>query len=300
MNTQRQAPRRAPDSLLHRQLDRALTAQRPVAIAVVRRLRRQAPDATPEELLRLAERWYRGAAMSAGGGVGAAAAIPGVGTAVGAAIAGVEILGFLELSALYALVVAEIHGEPVHNPERGRTLVMAIMLGDQGKRLIQDFLLRRGAGGLINTAFWGELVAQAIPEVFVGELSRKLRDVFVQRFAGRQIGGAIGKLVPFGIGAAIGALGNATLAAEVIRNSRGAFGPPPVGFVGEIGDAALARADAEADERSIRRAVERAEREQRQLLRDRERAERKAIGRKERRPRRRRKSDDGPAAPTAD
>ena len=35
MNTQRQAPRRAPDSLLHRQLDRALTAQRPVAIAVV-------------------------------------------------------------------------------------------------------------------------------------------------------------------------------------------------------------------------------------------------------------------------
>ena len=268
------------DSLLHRQLDRALTAQRPVAIAVVRRLRRQAPDATPDELLRLAERWYRSAAMATGGGVGAASVVPGVGTAVGVALAGAEIVGFLELSALYALVVAEIHGEPVRNPERGRTLVMAIMLGDQGKRLIQDFLLRRGAGGLMGTKLWGELVAQAIPEVFVGELSRKLRDAFVKRFAGRQIGGAIGKIVPFGIGAAIGALGNRTLANEVIRNSQGAFGPAPSTFIGEIGDAALAQADAEADERSIRRAVERAEREQRQLLRDATRRERRAIGRR--------------------
>lgn len=265
------------DSLLVRQLDRALTAQRPTAIAFVRRLRRQAPNATPEELLIVAERWYRRTAMSTGGGVGAASVIPGVGTAAGVAIASVEVLGFLELTALYALVVAEIHDDGTNDPERARTLVMAIMLGDHGKKLIQDFVLRRGAGGLIGTAFWGELVTQALPEIFVGELGRRVRDVFVRRYASKQIGGVVGKVLPFGVGAAIGALGNRTLANEVIRTAAGAFGPAPHDFGGEVSNAALARADAEADDQAISRALERAEKEQQQLLRKQHKREQKAI-----------------------
>lgn len=258
-------PANRDNGLFARQLDRALTAQRPTAIAFVRRLRRKAPNATPEELLQVAERWYRNTAVTTGGGVGAAAVVPGVGTAAGIAIAGVEVVGFLELTALYSLVVAEIHGDATNDPERARTLVMAILLGDRGKQLVQDFVLRRGAGGLIGTAFWGELVTQALPEVFVGELGRRMRDAFLKRFATKQVGGVIGKVLPFGIGAAVGALGNLTLAREVIETSRGAFGPPPARFSGEVGDDALARIDAEADERTVEKALAQAQREQRQL-----------------------------------
>ena len=253
------------DGLVARQLDRALTVQRPTAIAFVRRLRRQAPNATPEQLLGAAERWYRRAAMTTGGGVGAASVVPGIGTAAGVAIAGVEVIGFLELTALYALVVAEIHGDATEDPRRARTLVMALMLGDKGKRLIQDFALRRGAGGLIGTAVWGELVTQSMPEVVMGELGRRMRDMFLRQFGKRQVGGMVGKVLPFGVGAAVGALGNRALANEVVRNAKDAFGAAPTAFVGELSDAALARADAEQDERQIQRAIDKAERERRQL-----------------------------------
>lgn len=255
------------DGAFSRQLDRALTAQRPTAIAFVRRMRRKAPNATPEQLLRAAEHWYRRSAMATGGGVGAASVIPGVGTAVGVTIAGVEVVGFLELTALYALVVAEIHGDATEDPVRARTLVMALLLGEQGKRLIKDFAMRRGAGGIIGTAVWGELVTQAMPEVVMGELGRRMRDMFLRQFGKRQVGGMIGKVLPFGVGAAVGALGNRALANEVVRNAQDAFGPAPKTFVGELSDSALARADAAADERQIQRAIEKAERERRQLSR---------------------------------
>ena len=253
------------NTMFARQLDRALVSQRPVAISLVRRLRRQAPNATPEQLLEAAEVWYRRAAMSTGGGVGAASVIPGVGTVAGLAIAGVEIFGFLELTAVYALAVAEIHGDSTNDPRRARTLVMALMLGDKGKRLIKDLAMRRGAGGIIGTAVWGELVTQAMPEAVMGELGRRMRDLFLRRFGSRQVGGVLGKVLPFGVGAAVGALGNRALANEVVRNAKDAFGPAPRTFIGELSDAALAKADAEQDERQIQRAVERAERERRQL-----------------------------------
>lgn len=198
--------------------------------------------------------------MGTGGGVGAASVIPGVGTGVGLAIASVEIIGFLELTALYALVVAEIHGDSTDDPQRARTLVMALMLGDHGKRLVQDLAVRRGAGGIIGTAVWGELVTQALPEAMMGELGRRMRDAFMRRFGRRQVGGALGKLLPFGVGAVIGAAGNRTLANEVIRNARGAFGAVPQWFVGDLSDQAMLAADAEREEKLLNRMQARSDR----------------------------------------
>ncbi len=243
-----------------RQIDRALAVQRPLAIAFVRRLRRKYPQATPADLLPIAELWFRRSAMGTGGGVGAAAIVPGVGTATGVAIAAAEVLSFVELTALFAMTVAEMHGDATDDPRRARTLVMALLLGDNGKRIIREVAAGQDARGLFESAVWGELVTRALPDAAVNELGRQLREAFVKRFGQRQFGGVAGKVLPFGVGAAVGALGNRSLANEVIKNAKTAFGAPPADFVGPVSDEVLRAVKTARDERLLERAAQCAER----------------------------------------
>ncbi|WP_201613687.1 hypothetical protein [Gulosibacter hominis] len=243
-----------------RQIDRALAVQRPLAIAFVRRWRRKYPEAAPADLLPVAERWFRRSAMGTGGGVGAAAIVPGVGTATGIAIAAAEVLIFVELTALFVMTMAEIHGDATDDPRRARTLVMALLLGDKGKRIIREVAAGQDARGLFKSAVWGELVTRTLPDTAVNEIGRRLREAFFKRFGQRQIGGIVGKVLPFGVGATVGALGNRALANEVISNAKTAFGAPPAKFVGPVSDEVLQAVQAERDERLLERATRRAER----------------------------------------
>ena len=54
--------------------------------------------------------------------------------------------GYLERTALYAQAVAELHGVHVHDAETARSMVMAIMLGDEGSQLMNTVLLQTGKG----------------------------------------------------------------------------------------------------------------------------------------------------------
>ena len=68
--------------------------------------------------MRILERRYLAAVTTGGAAVGATAVVPGIGTGVTLALSGVETLGFLEATALYAQSVAEVHGIAVENPDR--------------------------------------------------------------------------------------------------------------------------------------------------------------------------------------
>lgn len=233
------APLSTDDSVTHedwmvRQLDRILKVQQPAAAAMARRLRAGAPEATPAQLIGAAERWYRRAAMGTGAGVGAAAVVPGVGTAAGVALAGAEIIGFMELTTLYAMTVAELSGVAIDDQDRARTLVMAILLGERGRALVLEFARTRTPAALMASPFWGDLVTKSMPSFAVGELGTRMRRAFLRRFANKQMTGAVGKIIPFGIGAAVGAFGNRALANEVIHTARGAFGPIPENFRGDL------------------------------------------------------------------
>ena len=90
-------------------------------------------------MVRILERRYLAAVTVGGAAVGASAAIPAVGTGTSLVLSGVETAGFLEASALFAQSVTEIHGIAVDDPERARTLVMALILGHAGQELITQF-----------------------------------------------------------------------------------------------------------------------------------------------------------------
>jgi hypothetical protein len=210
-------------------LDRVLDVQRPVVVAHVNGIRRRNPDATPAEIIQILERHYLTAVTTGGAAVGASAVVPGIGIAASFGLSGAETIGFLETTALFAQSVTEVHGIALDDPERARTLVMAMILGTPGTQLIKQ-LAGQAAGGQARTAFWGEMVASSLPQQAVSGIAKQVRDSFIKRFAARQGTSMLGRALPFGIGAAVGGLGNHALGRKVIQASRSGFGLPPAHF----------------------------------------------------------------------
>lgn len=256
---------------LERVIERALAIQRPVVLAHLRSIRRRHPTATPAELVRILEQRYLTAVTTGGAAVGATAVIPGITTGVTLALSGVETAGFLEATALFAQSTAEVHGIPVDNPDRARALVMTLMLGQEGSDLVRQFASQATGTGIARNAYWGELITNTLPKAVMGTVSDRLRTTFVRQFAVRGGGSFLGKALPFGIGAAIGGVGNHVLGRRVLSQSRLAFGPPPAivpadlepregsigGIAGVAGRATTALAGAAlASARGIRRAGE--------------------------------------------
>lgn len=236
-----------------RALDRVLAVQRPVVIAHLRSIRLRHPDATPADIVRILERRYLAAVTTGGAAVGATAVIPGIGTGVTLALSGVETVGFLEATALFAQSVAEVHGIPVADPDRARALVLTLMLGKEGVDLVAQ-LARQAAGrGPVRSTYWGEIVTKTLPRAAVGPLVDRLKTAFIHQFATRAGASWLGKALPFGIGAAIGGAGNNILGRRVLVGSRRAFGLPPAILPPELEP----RPDAERLERLAGRGIRR-------------------------------------------
>lgn len=217
-----------------RGVDRVLAVQRPLVLAHIRSIRLRHPEATPAEIIRSLERRYLAAVTTGGAAVGATAVIPGISTPLTLALSGVETIGFVESTALFAQSVAEVHGISVDDPDRARALVMTLMLGKEGVDLVAQ-LARQAAGkGGTRPAYWGELVTKTLPRASVGPLVDRLKSAFLKRFAASGGASFLGKALPFGVGAAVGGTGNHILGRRVLVASRRAFGVSPAVLPAEL------------------------------------------------------------------
>lgn len=192
-------------------------------------LRRSHPAASPQELVRLLERRYLTRVVAAGGGVGAAAAIPGAGTATAIVLSSGQVMGFLFESMSHVLAVADIYGIPAQDLERRRTLLFASLLGQDGAQAVQAQL---GLG----TVYWARQFLTKVPIGTVRTINRQLRKRAVKLSATTGLGALLGRLVPFGIGAAVGVAASRGMGTEVIQGVRAAFGPAPTEFVRPLSD----------------------------------------------------------------
>src|SRR3954447_4690898 len=101
----RRIPVPAPvERVLDSALDKALSIQRPAILKYLEHVRRQ--DMTPAEVQRQLERRYLAAVVGIGGASGAAAAVPGTGTAASLAAGAAEITAFVSATAMYVLALA--------------------------------------------------------------------------------------------------------------------------------------------------------------------------------------------------
>lgn len=227
-------------------LDKALTIQRPMVLAYLDRVRRREPDTTPAEVVERLEKQYRAAVVGIGGASGAAAAVPGVGTAASIASGVAEVTAFVSASAMFVLALAELHGIPVSDPEVRRALVLSVLVGEGGaaalagvakgeKHWAQVFARTAGASkhGDTHGGKSGDRIGDALGGAN-GQLSRML----LRRFGARQGALLAGRALPLGIGAVIGAGGNAALARGAISSARSAFGPAPARFPPRVIDVA--------------------------------------------------------------
>lgn len=201
-------------------LDKALSLQAPLTERHIARLRRNRPEAMPQQIVRRLNAELRSATISAGAGVGAAAAAPGVGTGVALALSGAEAIAFLNATVLYILARGEVQDITVDDVERRRTLVMAVMLGDAGAKGIGTVAERTGQ-------HWARQLVRGIPMTKIHAINKVLGRHFVTKYGTKQGIVVLGKIVPFGIGAAIGGTANAVFSQGIITASNRAFGPAP-------------------------------------------------------------------------
>lgn len=163
------------------------------------------------------ETQYLATVSGAGAAVGGAASIPGVGTGLAVGLSVAETVGFLDASALFVIAAAQLRGRPVESLSRRRALFLVALLGDDAVRLVP---------GDADVA-WGERLL-VLGEADVEDVSRRCERWLVTRFGPRQGMAVVGRLMPFGIGAAVGAAGNAMTAKGVIARIRTAFPAAPV------------------------------------------------------------------------
>ncbi|WP_080463044.1 hypothetical protein [Actinomyces gaoshouyii] len=184
----------------------------------VARMRRDRPGADTAELVALAADRFRNEAGLSSGAVGASAALPSIGTASAAALTVGQAAVFIGSAVTYVLTVAELQGLRVVEPEKRRALVLSALLGREGSEAVQGQL------GLASL-FWA---AQSLAQMPI-PTAKSINGQLAKRLAKRAVakGGAValGRLLPLGIGAAIGYSGGRALANQVIEGAQAALGP---------------------------------------------------------------------------
>jgi hypothetical protein len=209
-------------------LDKALAVQRPAVLAYVRRTRSRNPGMTPDELVRRLERHYRTVVMGIGGASGAAASVPGAGTAASLASGAAEITAFVSASAMYVLALAELHSIPVSDPQVRRALVLSVLVGEGGAAVI--------AGETDARVHWAQVLGRGTSKEKIAGINGRLGHLLLTRFGARQGALLFGRALPLGIGAGVGAAGNAALARGTVSSARKAFGPAPRTFPARVID----------------------------------------------------------------
>ena len=209
-------------------VDKAVQLQTSTIRTYVDWLRRQNPDATPAEIQKLMDKHLKNTVTGTGAGVGAAAAVPGIGLFSGAAAVAGESVLFLDLAAFYAVASAYLRGEDIADPERRRTLVLSLLMGTKGLAIV-DAMLGDDAG---------KIPGKSTLAKFSGPTLANTNNV-LQRIATRSMRKTLrrawlGKLMPLGIGAIAGTTANRKLADGVIDNVQSGLSAMPAAFASPL------------------------------------------------------------------
>ena len=214
MNTSRSGRSTA----LERALDKAIAIPAARIEERVARMRRDRPGADAAELVEMAGARFRRDAGLSSGAVGASAALPAISTGAAAALTVGQSAAFIASAVTYVLTVAEIQGVHIVDTERRRALVLSALLGKEGSEAVQCQL------GL-SSMFWAAQVLMQMPLPSVKSINAHLIKRVAKRSAAKGGALALGRLLPFGIGAAIGWSGGRALANQVIEGAQAALGP---------------------------------------------------------------------------
>lgn len=216
----------ATGRMLLKVIDKAVHMQSGAIENYVNWLRNRNPEASPAEIQQKLDKHFKLIASGTGASVGAASAIPGIGLVAGAAAIGVESLVFTDAAAVYTMASAHLRGIDIRNPERRRTLILVVAVGASGTMLVDAAIgdLSHKSGASVTAM----LTRYGTPQL--KDINNKLLGVALKRVGKKFRGMWIGKIMPFGIGAALGTWANRKIASKVITNTAESLGPLPAAF----------------------------------------------------------------------
>ncbi|WP_290198024.1 hypothetical protein [Corynebacterium guangdongense] len=216
--------------VLIKALDRAVGMQTSLITNYVARLRRRHPEESPAQLQRRIDRHFMRLSTASGAGVGATAAVPGVGFIAATAAVGAESLVFLDAAAFHTMASAHLRGADVSDPERRRALILVVLLGAKGSAIVDTFVGEAAAKDQAAKLPTTQLLNRFSLPTLASLNSRLLRSA-VKRISRRLTRGWLGKIMPLGIGAIAGTLANRKLAGDLISNTAVSLGAPPAQFL---------------------------------------------------------------------
>lgn len=209
-------------------VDKAVQLQTGTIRAYVNWLRRQDEDATPAQVQERMNTHFRNTVSATGAGVGAAAAVPGVGLITGsAAVAGESVL-FLDLAAFYTVASAYLRGDDPEDPEQRRALVLTVLSDSEGLAVVDTFVgenATRLPSKSTLARFTGPGLAEAnniLTRTALKTVRKKMRRAW------------IGKMLPLGLGAIAGTTANRKLADVVISRVSKSLEPVPAAFAAPL------------------------------------------------------------------
>lgn len=213
--------------VLIKSLDTAMSWQTSLITGYVKQLHARHPNETPAQIQERIDKHFMHFVTGSGGAAGGAAVIPGVGFVTGLGAVAVESVVFLEAAAWHTLASASLRGIDVEEPERRRSLILVALLGSAGTALVAaamgDQPLRKQVPAKDPAA---SLISRmGLPQL--GGLNKLLVKEFRKRVGKSARLAVIGKLMPMGIGAVLGAVANRKLGTVLQERTRSSLGPVP-------------------------------------------------------------------------
>lgn len=175
-------------------VDKAVTTRWEPAQARAQRAKAGTHRARLDEVSRLFSQELTAAGAMSGG----VAAVPGVGTSAAIASALAEIGWTTIRLGDLVLTIAALHGHDQPSVEERRAWVLAVLAGGSAMTSTATALAKEIGIGL------GTKATDAIPMTAIRSLNRALGRTVVTKYGTKRGVVALGRLLPFGVGAAIG------------------------------------------------------------------------------------------------
>ncbi|MDP9801284.1 hypothetical protein J2S49_001360 [Arcanobacterium wilhelmae] len=167
-------------------------------------------SATTTALVAVLEKRYLRDVTGSGAVVGGAAAMPGVGTIAGLAAAVGDTGVFMTATMVHVFAVLEVMRPGELTLEQERALVLTVLMGGVSatgvKKLAKQAGITTSGGGLIKS----------LQGLALRKFTDSMRKRIFRRFTAKQATAFVGKLLPFGIGAAVGGYTNRSLGKTMI------------------------------------------------------------------------------------
>lgn len=218
-----------PGSLALRAVDAAVDSRWPAAVSRAS----ASTDLERDQRVRQATRSFARELAVVGAAAGGTAAVPGVGTGVAVAVSAGEFTVSITRTADLILTIGAIHGLTNASIEERRAWVLSILLfGDSASKGFTKLAGELGKG-------LGSKATAAIPTETLKAINKTLGRTILTKYGTKRGVIAIGRVLPFGIGAAVGGTANLVLTLAIGRHAATFFADLPEALRHDAPDPAL-------------------------------------------------------------